>query len=358
MNVHLCSAILLIATLLLLCAPDRQTQNRLPCKGSKEPMILIYKVAEIAGVPSSLPSPQTIGLPLRGDVNVVIDWGDSSTDTVRVAGNFYHTYDSEGTYSVSITGSLEGFGATDFGSDSDPLNIEMLHEVKSFGDLCLQSLKGAFAYADSLKAVPKTLPSTVTDLSYMFLYAYSFNSDIGAWDVSNVVEMNSLFKGAIRFDQDIGGWNVGNVRTMRSMFERALKFDHDIGKWDVSKVSTMQDMFKGAYAFNRDIGNWNVSNVISMRNMFDEAYAFNQPIGRWNVGRVADMSAMFSRAMNFNQDIGAWDVSRVLSMGEIFYLDSAFNQNLSGWNVPKVLYHQHCDYQATKWVNANKPNFK
>jgi hypothetical protein len=45
-------------------------------------------------------------------LNAVVDWGDSTTDTITVynAPEVTHTYSSSGTYTISITGTLPGFG--------------------------------------------------------------------------------------------------------------------------------------------------------------------------------------------------------------------------------------------------------
>lgn len=46
--------------------------------------------------------------------------------------------------------------------------------------------------------------SNVSDMSYMFWGATTFNQDIGSWDTANVTNMSSMFYNASAFKQDIG----------------------------------------------------------------------------------------------------------------------------------------------------------
>jgi surface protein len=295
----------------------------------------------------------TITLPLYGTVNVTVDWGDLSTpENITTEGDKDHTYASEGTYTVSITGSLTQFGFMFYA------NSDKLIRVSSFADLGLTSLGYAFYNAINLIEVPTSIPATVTDLHGMFYGASVFNQDISLWDVSHITNMYSMFNGASSFNQNIGNWdvtnvtnmlymfynsifnqnignwNVGNVTNMNGMFGSCSVFNQDIGSWDVSKVTSMDWMFSGALAFNQDISNWNVGNVLSMRDMFSNTI-FNQDIGSWDVSKVTDMNFMFFEASAFNQDIGNWDVGNVLTMREMFY-NTIFNQDIGNWNVSKV----------------------
>jgi hypothetical protein len=78
-----------------------------------------------------------------------------------------------------------------------------------------EELKGMI---DSGLDVTKLDVTNVTDMSYMFYCAYSFNQSIGDWDVSNVEDMSYMFYGAYSFNQYIGNWDVSNVESMRFMF--------------------------------------------------------------------------------------------------------------------------------------------
>ena len=56
--------------------------------------------------------------------------------------------------------------------------------------------------------------SLITDMSNLFIYKSTFNSDISNWDVSNVTDMNHMFKDAFIFNQDLSSWDVSSVTNM------------------------------------------------------------------------------------------------------------------------------------------------
>ena len=118
---------------------------------------------------------------------------------------------------------------------------------------------------------------------------------------------------------EINTWDVSSVTDMSFMFAQASTFNQDLGDWDVSSVTDMSYMFNYASSFNQDLGDWDVSSVISMSYMFNYASSFNGDISAWNVSNVTNMSYLFNYASSFNQDLGYWDVSSVI------YMDSMFN---------------------------------
>ena len=276
---------------------------------------------------TNLSDGKTITLPLYGAVNVTVNWGDSKTDNYTTADDHKHEYAAEGTYTVSISGSLEKFGKYDYP------NADKLVKVTTFGNIGLSSLANAFYNAINLIELPTILPSTVTSLEAMLRRASKFNFDIGGWNVSNVNKMFNLFREASSFNQNIGGWDVSKVSDMGYMFDKAILFNRDISSWNVSKVYNMFSMFSNAESFNQNIGGWNVSKVTDMGYMFRGARAFNQDISRWNVSGVYNMNNMFASCESFNQDISNWDVSRVTNMSEMFMEATSFNQNIGKWNV-------------------------
>jgi surface protein len=178
--------------------------------------------------------------------------------------------------------------------------------------------------------------SNVTDMSYMFYGAKAFNQPIGEWDTSNVTDMSYMFFGAKAFNQPIGSWETSNVNDMSYMFYGAKAFNQPIGDWDTSNVTNMRSMFHGAKAFNQPIGEWDTSNVQMMSHMFHGAEVFNQPIGDWDTSNVTSMSHMFRGAEVFNQPIGDWDTSNDRWMSSMFYVAKAFNQPIGKWKTSNV----------------------
>jgi surface protein len=59
----------------------------------------------------------------------------------------------------------------------------------------------------------------VTDMSFMFDNAVSFNGDIGTWHTSKVTEMSNMFYGDGAFDQNLGRWDVSSVTNMANMLD-------------------------------------------------------------------------------------------------------------------------------------------
>ena len=100
-----------------------------------------------------------------------------------------------------------------------------------------------------------TLRRAVRD--YLNIRARSFlvskYGHISQWDVSNVTDMSFAFRGASSFNEPLNNWNVSNVKNMDRVFSNARSFNQTLNKWNVSKVTDMSFMFGLCDSFNQPL---------------------------------------------------------------------------------------------------------
>jgi trimeric autotransporter adhesin len=294
-----------------------------------------------------------VTLPLFGAVDATIDWGGANAScptTVQSVGEVTCDYDAPGVYTVSVSGLVDHYGNPNW---VDATNVQNLVSVDQWGDVGLTSLHAAFRNADNLTSLPSDFPTSVTDMSYMFLEIDS-NPTLGKdWNTSNVVNMNSMFYNARNFNQDISGWQTGSVTTMQQVFFNAGEFNSPLNNWDVSNVGDVFEMFRRTDKFNQPLNNWNTSNFFYMENMFFDALAFNGDVSTWNVSGINSFQGIFTNSA-FNGVVKDWDVSNGIEFRYMFK-NTPFNQDVTTWNTIKadVMYYMFKDtpfnYDISGW---------
>jgi surface protein len=292
-------------------------------------------------------------LGLFGDRNVSIDWGDNTSSVINCfisecGSSNLHTYATPGQYTITISGTLTGFGQVReenfFENPPVPLlGAEYLTAVTSFGDLGIESLSLAFFGSNNLIDVPSVLPATVTDLFGLFASASSFNDDISAWNTANVTSMALMFADLIAlfsdstkpsgaFNQSLSSWVTSSVTNMSGMFAEATSFDQSLSSWVTSSVTDMGGMFTDATSFNQSLSSWDTSNVTDMSWMFDGATSFDQSLGEWNIRVVGTMEGMLDDTAlsvdNYDATLIGWEDGPkqnavVLGASGLFYSNAA-----------------------------------
>ena len=241
-------------------------------------------------------------LPLSNPIDVVVDWGDGSIENFDTDGQKVHTYNTDGEYDVKIFGNMRHMNNTlAFIRDESDIvysQQDKLVSCSGFGSVGLETLERFFYGCSELVSLPSYIPTTITSIKESFGYCTSLNSDpIGSgllvWDTSNITDMSFAFRYAMSFDQDISSWDTSNVTTMAGMFRDALDF-------------------------NQNINNWNTSSLINISQMFRNAITFDQPLNNWNVGKLIDMSFAFATASSFDQDISSWDTGSLTNAAYLF----------------------------------------
>ena len=283
----------------------------------------------------------TLTLPISTeDPNPTVNWGGTEgTDNL-----YTHTYLTTGTYTILVNAT----GITELNQTLGS-GAQYLTSCGNFGGIGLTNLSHAFDGCTDLTVVPYSLPllSAITNMSYMFQNASSFNQSIG-WGsyVSSVTDISNMFNGASLFNQDMNGWFFGNVTDMSNMFKGASAFNNgDNGSFYFTVNTTtpvnMSGMFQDAVAFNQSINtntsNFVTSSVTDMSNMFNGAILFNDGnVSDFNVSSVTNMSGMFQDATAFDQPLTSWDVSNVTDMSYMFQNATSFNRDISSWDISDV----------------------
>jgi surface protein len=165
------------------------------------------------------------------------------------------------------------FNFTDNGSATDGLSFNHLQDfygpkctsvnILKFGGIPLSRAGFQFYNIGSIVVTATDSPLILPNTSLTgFIANTTFNSPINHWEnISNVTDMSFMFWYAYAFNQDIQNLDISNITNMEGMFDGAISFNGDITTWDTTNVTNMSRMFYGASSFTRNLSTWNVTNV-------------------------------------------------------------------------------------------------
>ncbi len=195
--------------------------------------------------------------------------------------------------------------------------------------------------------------SDVTDMSYMFRNAISFNQPVN-FDTSNVYWMGGMFWNASSFNQPVN-FDTSKVTKMNTMFCDAKLFNQPVA-FDTSNAETMSHMFWGATKFNQPV-NFDTSKVTIMSSMFNNAESFSHPIF-FDISSLQYMDYMFFKSNvtqvifrngNNNQNINAENAFKDCLDLRYLSFSGLTNATIDGFSV---------DYRVKQGSNTSefKPN--
>jgi surface protein len=214
-----------------------------------------------------------VALPLvsGGTYNFVVEWGDSTDDTITAYGDAAktHTYNSSGNYDIVIRGEIKGWQFNDVG---DRLKIS---NIANWGTLGFTDLEGTFEGCEDLTINANDGPRSALGSGNFHSFFRDCPSLVGGsgfadWDLSSTTNMQLMFRGCSVFNSDISSWNTANVTKMGSVFQLCPAFDQDLSSWNTANVTLMSSMFRDS-GFDQDIGNWDISSTTTLSAMFTGA---------------------------------------------------------------------------------------
>jgi len=256
----------------------------------------------------------TLPLTDNGTVDIVVDWGDGSKDTITAfdQAEKTHTYANFLEYEIKITGTLQGFSFNNTGDNN------FMRNIKNWGILDMNA-SGVFRGCGNLVATATDKPKNITSINNAFNSAFDFNGNLNNWDVSSVTNFGGCFFRAREFNGNITNWDVSSATTLQDMFDNAERFNQNISNWDVSNVDTFKEMFLGANDFNQPIGSWTIKNEgnVNMQRMFRNAISFDQSLANWNMTQVNNLSEFLLNATlssaNYDATLIGWAAQTVRS---------------------------------------------
>ena len=283
-------------------------------------MISISNAISIAGLPASLLSggapsspdfvftvdttnagsaADTIVLPLLsgGTYSGTIDWGDSSTSSLSYA-NRSHTYASGGTYTITISGTIEGW---QFANGGDKAKIT---DISNFGNLTITTAL-AFQGCSNMTITAADVPIIATTSLQGFMQLCSSVttfSGVSDMDTSLVTNFDNAFSGMTNFNQNMNGLDISAATNLTSMLRLNPNFTNDGVSLD-----------------------WVNTNNVIMRNAFrDNAY---------------------NGTIDFGQT--------VTDLGLTLYNNDAFDTSLAGLDITSLSYAFAFMQAATGMSTAN-----
>ena len=312
-------------------------------------------------------SNETISLPLvgSGNYNFFVSWGDGQYNTITSHLSNTHQYSSLGTYTISITGVIEGWS---FASVTTSKNN--IKTITQWGNLKINNgltqLTGAFLNCTglTLNGLIDTINTNgVTTMNSWFqgctsLTTFPYLSD---WSMSGVTNTSSMFRDCTSFNAPMTGWTMTACTTYTSMFNNCGSLNQNLSTWNMSLSSiNLGSIFRGCTSLNSPIfSGVTLTGGAAMSQVFAGCSLFNQPIVSWNVSSAQQFTYTFSGCTNFNQNISYWNTTLSSNMTGMFLNASSFDQDISSWCV-SLISTKPTDFDtgtSVSWTTAEKPNW-
>ena len=235
--------------------------------------------AMILGVSANYANDGMVYLPIKGQVDCYIDWGDGSFDLLDGYIDYDKWISHQYSYEVPTSFNVEIFGTVErLSSDQMPI-VNGIREVKQWGDLGLRDINNAFYGCSQLRSIVADRLGCFENITSIYgafsrcVNLESVPEDLFAY-CSNVKEMNEVFSycKALTSIPEKLFWNCTKVTSMWSLFNESgittipeRLFEH------CTKVSNLSSAFRKTPITSIPAGLFSACTELS-----NASYAFNE----------------------------------------------------------------------------------
>lgn len=196
----------------------------------------------------------TIVLPLLsgGTYSGTIDWGDSSSSVLSYA-NRSHTYSSGGAYTITISGTIEGWAFNNTGDKAK------LTRINNFGNLTITD-KWSFYGCSNMTITATDAPIvSATDLRETFRAATSINDySFDNWDFTGVDSLLGFLRDS-NFRGSFNNTTTGDVRLWNNFLYGCSNFNSTMNNCDMSSAEQSSLMLYNCDAYDQSMSDWDIT---------------------------------------------------------------------------------------------------
>ena len=272
----------------------------------------------------------TITLPVEGNgLDITVDWGDGSSD--KITSSFpTHTYETAGTYTISIAGNCQKWGYNGGGTVAETSSYytytQYLTKLIQWGEL--NATQYGFSDCSNLELVSGDATgnafNNVTRMDNMFYGCSGLTElDVSTFDTSKVTTMLNMFNGCSGLTElDVSNFDTTKVTNMGGMFGKCSGLTSlDVSNFNTSEVTNMNTMFSDCSGLTSlNLSNFDTSKVTNMSFMFDECFGLTSiNLSNFNTSNVTTTERMFNSCKALTSlDVSGFDTSKVTKMSSMF----------------------------------------
>ena len=291
----------------------------------------------------------TVVLPLvsGGTYSGTIDWGDGNSSSLSYA-NRTHVYASSGIYTITLSGTIEGFKFDNSGDKTKFL------DVSNWGNLTITTNRVFFGCTNFTISATDAPTVTTSNGEYLFYNCHALGTpDLSGWDVTTVTNLQHSFR-ANNLNPIITGWIHSGVTTVRQMFLANSAWNRSLDGQDFSGVTDAYEFMRGCSGFNSSVANLSFGTNAVLYGMLQGCSTFiGTGLDSWDTSNVRNFNRLLSTCSVMNADISGWNTSNGIDFDYTLHQADAFRGALADWDINQATNLTNFMNGATGTTTAN-----